>query len=196
MASLYIPSLLDRQKRKYWGRICAAREELARFEDGLDDLVGVSTAGIVRLHLHPSLALRLKLNPVPDVPPEGQEAYAEALRLVRQETQFTRHLHSPVCCYRERSSPPYVTWCYGVSWDDIECQRNEEGMVTLDYAMRLWTSSCTGSHRRSRHTTSLQRSSTAGRRPSGRTGEGWYGFCGWRQRWRRIWSGGCSENEP
>ena len=137
MASLYIPSLLDRQKRKYWGQICAAREELARFEDGLDDLVGVSTAGIVRLHLHPSLALRLKLNPVPDVPPEGQEAYAEALRLVGQETQFTRHLHSPVCCYRERSSPPYVLWCYGVSWDDIECQRNEEGMVTLDYAMRL-----------------------------------------------------------
>ena len=62
---------------------------------------------------------------------------AEAQRLVRQETSLTRHLHSPLCCYRERLNPPYVVWCYGINWDDIECMRDEDGKVTLAYALRL-----------------------------------------------------------
>ena len=137
MPSLYIPSLLDRQHQKYASRISEAREELARFEDSLDDLIGTAVAGIVRLHLHPSVALRLKLGPIPNVPPEGQEAYAEALRLVKKVKRATDHLHSPICCYMERLEPPYVVWCYGMAWDDIEASRGNDIKVPLAYALRL-----------------------------------------------------------
>ena len=130
-------SLMERQKEKYWGRICEARQDLAQFEESLVALVGTEVAESVRQHIHPPWRSLLQGGSMPEVPVEGQEALAEAQRLVKQENRITRHLHSPICCYMERLEPPYVVWTYGASWDDIECQRDENGKVTLDYALRL-----------------------------------------------------------
>jgi hypothetical protein len=134
MPSLYIPSLLDRQKAKYWERICAARDELARFEENLDARLPQDIAEAVRLWIHPHLRIG---KPAPYVPLEGQAALAEARRLIKAENSLTRRLDSPMCCYMERLKPPYVVWCYGMSWDDIDLLRDEDGKVTLAYALRL-----------------------------------------------------------
>ncbi len=129
-------SLFERQKQKYWGRICAARQELAQFEESLDAMVGTEVAAAVRAHIHPPWRSLLRGGSMPEVPDEGQVALAEAMRLVKQENLVTRHLHSPICCYMERLDPPYVLWCYGINWDDIENMR-EDGKVALKYALRL-----------------------------------------------------------
>jgi hypothetical protein len=136
MPSLYIMSLFERQKQKYWGRICAARQELAQFEEHLDTRLPQEVAAAVRAHIHPPWKSLLRGGKMPEVPAEGQAALAEAQRLVKQENLVTRHLHSPICCYMERLDPPYVLWCYGIAWDDIENLR-EDGKVALKYALRI-----------------------------------------------------------
>jgi hypothetical protein len=136
MPSLYIMSLFERQKQKYWGRICAARQELAQFEESLDARLPKEVAATVRQHIHLPWRSLLRGGKMPEVPAEGQAALAEAQRLVRRENLVTRHLHSPICCYMERLDPPYVFWCYGINWDDIENMR-EDGKVALRYALRL-----------------------------------------------------------
>jgi hypothetical protein len=136
MPSLYIMSLFERQKEKYWGRICEARQELAQFEEHLGALVGTEVAAAVRAHIHPPWRSLLRGGKMPEMPAEGQAALAEAQRLVKQENLVTRHLHSPICCYMERLDPPYVLWCYGITWDDMENLR-EDGKVALKYALRI-----------------------------------------------------------
>ena len=136
MPSLYIMSLFERQKQKYWGRIIQAREELAQFEDSLDAQLPQDIAAAVRAHIHPPWRSLFRGGSMPAVPVEGEAALAAAMRLVKQENLVTRHLHSPICCYMERLEPPYVLWCYGITWDDIENMR-EDGKVALKYALWL-----------------------------------------------------------
>lgn len=45
-------------------------------------------------------------------------------------------MHSPACFYRERSKPPYVLWCYGVSWEDIKLVV-EDGRLPLKHVLWL-----------------------------------------------------------
>lgn len=131
MPSLYIMSLLDRQKQKWWGRITKARQELAQFEESLDGRLPKSIADIVRQHAHPPWPSLLQGSPSPEMPVEGQEALAQVQKLIRNETSLTRRLHSPVCCYTERPKLPYVFWCYGVTWDDVMFMRDEDGNLPL-----------------------------------------------------------------
>ena len=124
MPSYYIMSLLQKQKEKYGEQIAKAREELVKFEEGLDVLVGADVAAAVRQHIH------LKPGKLPEVPVEGQAALAEVQRLIKQETSITRHLHSFPCCYGDYITPPHVLSCYGITWDDIQ-EREEDGKLPL-----------------------------------------------------------------
>ncbi len=52
------------------------------------------------------------------------------LGLLRSQSNcdLSRKLRSPACCYRERSKPPYVSYCYGITWDDVRILE-EDGKV-------------------------------------------------------------------
>ena len=136
MPSYFIMSLFERQKQKYWEQICRAREELAQFDQGLDVLVGTEVAAIVRQRIHIPWDRLFKGDKLPEVPPEGQAAVAEVQRLIKQETSFTRHLHSPICCYMEYRTPPGVLYCYGISWDYLQ-ELEKDGRLPLEYVLWL-----------------------------------------------------------
>jgi hypothetical protein len=129
-------SLLQKQKEKYWGRICQARQELAEYEEGLDALVGTEVAAAVRQHIHPPWRHLLNGGKLPELPVEGQAALAEAQRLIKQETNITRNLHSPICCYGDYIAPPHVLSCYGIDWDDLR-ELEEDGVLPLRQVIRL-----------------------------------------------------------
>jgi hypothetical protein len=76
MPSFCIVSLLERQKHKYWGRIEKARQELARFEESLGTRLPEHVAAAVRQHIQLPWDRILKGEPLPEVPPEGQDAIA------------------------------------------------------------------------------------------------------------------------
>ncbi len=129
MPSYYIMSLLREQKEKYGEQIAKAQEDLAKFEEGLDILVGADVAAVVRQHIY------LKGGKLPQVPVEGQAALAEVQRLIKQETSITRHLHSFPCCYGDYITPPHVLSCHGITWDDLQ-EREED--ATLPLSQVIW----------------------------------------------------------
>ena len=48
MPSVYIPSLFERQKRRYGGRIARARQDLADYLAEFESEVGKDVAGVLR----------------------------------------------------------------------------------------------------------------------------------------------------
>ena len=138
MPSYYIMPLLEKRKQRYWGQICEARENLAQFEESLNALVGTEVAAVIRLHLHPSLAMRHRHRggTIPVVPLEGLDALVEAQRLIRAETSITRRLHRFPCAYVEDISPPYVLRYFGLTWDDLETM-HRDGVLPLGQVVWL-----------------------------------------------------------
>lgn len=136
MPSYYVMSLLHKQKEKYWGQICQARQELAKFGESLDARLPKDVAAAIRQHIHPPWRHLLNGGKMPEVPAEGQAALAEAQRLIKQETSITRHLHSPICCYGDYIAPPHVLSCYGIDWDDLQ-GLEEDGVLQLRQVIRL-----------------------------------------------------------
>jgi hypothetical protein len=143
MPSYYILSLFQKRKEKYGDQIARAREELAQFDEGLDDIVGAEVAAAVRQYIHVPWKRLFRGEQMPEVPPEGQAALAEARRLIRQETSITRHLHSGVCCYSDCMTAPHVLSCYGIDWDDLESLHEGGRRAALRWLWQSTTRSST-----------------------------------------------------
>ena len=136
MPSYYVMSLLQAQKDKYWGRICQVRQELAEYDESLDARLPKDVAALVRDQIQRPFGHLFDGGKLPELPVEEQAALAEVQRLIKQETNITRHLHSPICCYGDHVTPPHVLSCYGITWDDLQ-ELEEDGVLPLRQVIRL-----------------------------------------------------------
>jgi hypothetical protein len=132
MPSLYIPSLFEKRKQKYGERIARARQELADYLAAFEAEVGNEVAAVLRAYA----AIPAKYFPHDEEHTAEQNVFGVVRQLIRQKATLLQKLRSPECFYRERSKPPYVLWCYGVSWEDIKLVV-EDGHLPLEHVLRL-----------------------------------------------------------
>jgi hypothetical protein len=133
MPSFYIKSLFAKRKRKYAERIAQARQDLTDFLTKFEAEVGKEVAGVLRAYA----AIPRKYFLRDEEQSEAQSVFAEVRRLIRKEARLLRELHSPECFYYERRKPPYVLWCYGIDWDDIQQMLGEDGRLPMEQVLRL-----------------------------------------------------------
>jgi len=134
MPRLYIPSLYDRRKRKYGGEIKHVRQDLADFLAAYEAETGPEAASVIRAYA--AVPRKYFLND-DDKQTDNQDAFGRVRRLATREAQFLKKLHSPACFYHDREEPPYVLWCYGISWDDLRRMLGDEGRLPLEHVLRL-----------------------------------------------------------
>ena len=132
MPTLYIPSLFKQRRQKYGRRLARARQELARFLDSFEAEAGSEAAGVLRAYAEVRCS-SLQEDHHPDGPPT---VFDEVRRLKRKAAALSRKLRSSLCCYRERRQPPYVLWCYGISWKDV-AKHVKDDRLPLEHVLRL-----------------------------------------------------------
>ena len=136
MPCFYIQVLFEKRKRKYGEQIKRARQDIADYLAEFEAEVGKEIAGVFRSYA----AIPAKYFLHDEEQSGTQGVFAEVRQLIRQEATLLRKLRSPACFYQERKKPPYVLWCYGVSWEDIRRCLWKTGGCPLSKSCGFWMS--------------------------------------------------------
>jgi hypothetical protein len=113
-------SLFERQKAKYCRRYDRAHQELDDFVESVETQVGKDVGVVFRAYVDDvPWGARLNGERLPEIPVEGLPLLDDFLRLNRQEAVVMWKLRHSAFGYHEPPTPPYVFWCYGLSWDEI-----------------------------------------------------------------------------
>jgi len=137
MPSFYLMSLFQKQKDKYEERYAKARNELEDFLKSVESQVGGQVAKVFRAYVAEiPWGFRLKGEGLPDIPVEGQTLLDEFLRLNRQEAVVMWKIRHSAFSFYEPLTPPYVFWCYGLTWDDLSLME-EDGKLPLRHVAEL-----------------------------------------------------------
>jgi len=123
MPSFYLMSLFQKQKEKYCRRHAKARQDLDDFvaQVGNEEVAKVFRSYVADI----PWGFRLNGERLPEVPGEGVAFLDEFLRLNRQEAVPIWKIRHSAFSFYEPLTPPYVLWCYGLNWDDIELMEED-----------------------------------------------------------------------
>jgi hypothetical protein len=137
MPSFYVMSLFQRQHEKYCQRFAKARQELEDYVASVESQGGnEEVAEVFRAYLDIPWGYRLKGERLPEVPPEGLPLLDQFMQMNRREAAIARKLRNSAFCYADSLVPPYVLWCYGIDWDDLD-SLEEDGKLPLRHVRRL-----------------------------------------------------------
>ena len=139
MLSYYLMSLFERQKEKFCRRYAKARDDLDDFVASVEAQVGGDKVAKVFRSYVADIPWGFRLNGerLPEVPPEGLPLLDDFLRLNRQEAVVMWKLRHSAFGYHEPPTPPYVFWCYGLSWDDLSLMEDDGNLPVESVAELL-----------------------------------------------------------
>ena len=138
MPSVYLMSLFQKQKAKHEERHAKAHQELDDFVESVEAQVDKEEiAKVFRAYVADiPWGFRLRAERLPEISPEGRTLLHDFLRLNREEAVLVHKIRHPAFGYYEPLTPPYVLWCYGLDWYDVELTE-EDGNLPVERVAEL-----------------------------------------------------------
>jgi hypothetical protein len=138
MPSFYIRSLFERQHEKYCQRHERVRLELDGFVMHAGLLGGMEVENVFQEYVDNVLwGWRYRGERLPEIPAEGLPFLDEFLQLNRRESALVLKMRNSRLWCSDSLPPPYVLWCYGLRWYDIEAFRDEAGGLPPQHVEQL-----------------------------------------------------------
>lgn len=138
MPSFYIQSLVERQLQKYRERHARVRMDLDGFVLYAGLLGGKEVGDVFQGYIdNVRWYWRYRGERLPEIPAQGLPFLDEFLQLNRQESALVIKMRNTAFWCHDSMAPPYVLWCYGLRWYDIEALVDEEGCMPPDHVEKV-----------------------------------------------------------